>query len=33
VAHHLDQLQPLLILKHLIAVFAIGDLNVARDIN
>jgi hypothetical protein len=29
VAHHLDQLQPLLTLKRLIAVIAIGDLNVA----
>jgi hypothetical protein len=29
VAHHLDQLLPLLTLKRLIAVIAIGDLNVA----
>jgi hypothetical protein len=29
VAHHLDQLQPLLNLKRLIAVNAISDLNVA----
>jgi hypothetical protein len=29
VAHHLDQLQLLLTLKRLIAVIAIGDLNVA----
>jgi hypothetical protein len=29
VAHHQDQLQPLLTLKRLIAVFAIDDLNVA----
>jgi hypothetical protein len=29
VAHHLDQLQPLLTLKRLLAVNAIDDLNVA----
>jgi hypothetical protein len=29
VARHQDQLRPLLILKRLLAVFAIGDLNVA----
>jgi hypothetical protein len=29
VAHHLDQLQPLLTLKRLLAVLTTGDLNVA----